>query len=186
MPLEVQSVPIDTLHADPANVNTHPARSISAIKASLARFGQQKAVVCDSAGVVRAGNGTLEAAKALGWTHLDVVISDLKGSELTAYAIADNRSAQFGVFDNEALAITLRSLADEDFDLGDLGFTEDEITALGGEIGSAEPEGDGSGGEEEILAEKWMVVIECRDEPHQVDLLQRFKDEGLACRAIVS
>jgi len=39
------------------------------IKASLRRFGQQKPIVVDATNVVRAGNGTLAAAKALGWTN---------------------------------------------------------------------------------------------------------------------
>lgn len=54
---------IDTLSADPANVRLHDERSIRAIKASLQRFGQQKPVVIDEAGVVIAGNGMLEAAR---------------------------------------------------------------------------------------------------------------------------
>ena len=59
-------VPIDSLTPDPANVRRHPDNNLEAIKASLKRFGQQKPIVVDSADVIRAGNGTWAAAKALG------------------------------------------------------------------------------------------------------------------------
>jgi hypothetical protein len=34
--------------------------------------------------------------------------------------------------------------------------------------------------------EQWLVLITCRDEPHQVELLKRFQTEGLDCRALLS
>jgi len=36
------------------------------------------------------------------------------------------------------------------------------------------------------LAEQWLVLITCRDEQHQVELLQRFQAEGLPCKALLS
>src|SRR5262249_46324156 len=63
--LTVKRVPIDSVHPDPANVRLHDERNLEAIKSSLARFGQQKPIVVDRQGVVRAGNGTHAAAKAL-------------------------------------------------------------------------------------------------------------------------
>lgn len=59
------------LALDPANARKHSDKNLAAIKASLTRFGQQKPIVIDSSGVVRAGNGTLAAAKALGWAEID-------------------------------------------------------------------------------------------------------------------
>ena len=41
-PLAVETVPIDSIHVDPANVRRHPERNLATIRASLARFGQQK------------------------------------------------------------------------------------------------------------------------------------------------
>jgi hypothetical protein len=34
--------------------------------------------------------------------------------------------------------------------------------------------------------EQFMVLINCRDEEHQVELLGRFQEEGLDCRALLS
>jgi hypothetical protein len=34
--------------------------------------------------------------------------------------------------------------------------------------------------------EQWYVLVECRDEKQQVELLGRFKAEGLTCKAVLS
>ena len=108
--METTLAPISELKLDPANVRRHSPRNLEAIKGSLARFGQQKPIVVDGNNVVRAGNGTLEAARSLGWDEISVVRSDLIGPEMTAYAISDNRIAELAEWDDEALAQTLSAL----------------------------------------------------------------------------
>jgi hypothetical protein len=39
---------------------------------------------------------------------------------------------------------------------------------------------------EQVIAEQFLVLITCRDEKHQVELLSRFQGEGLECRALLS
>ena len=129
--MKVESVAIATLSQDPANARKHDDKNLEAIKASLRRFGQQKPIVVDSSNVVRAGNGTLAAATALGWDSINVVQTDLQGSEATAYAIADNRTAELADWDESVLAASLSSLADVDETwLSDLQFSEKEIAEL--------------------------------------------------------
>ncbi len=103
-----------SLKPDPKNARKHSPRNLDAIKKSLERFGQQRPIVVDAKGVVIAGNGTLEAAKALGWEEIEVVRSTLKGSSATAYAIADNRTAELAEWDDDILAETLKALKVED------------------------------------------------------------------------
>jgi hypothetical protein len=38
----------------------------------------------------------------------------------------------------------------------------------------------------DVLPEQYLIVITCRDERHQVELLTRFQTEGLACKALLS
>lgn len=91
----------------------------------------QKPIVVDAKGVVIAGNGTLEAARALGWTKIDVVWSKLKGAEGVAYAIADNRTAELAEWDDKELAAVLEALqADESIDELVTGFSAEEIAEL--------------------------------------------------------
>ena len=57
--MQLKRLNIADLSADPANARKHSERNIESIMASLRRFGQQKPIVVDKSGVVRAGNGTL-------------------------------------------------------------------------------------------------------------------------------
>ena len=109
--MHVERVEIAKLIADPSNARKHPERNLATIVGSLHRFGQVKPIVIDKTNVVRAGNGTLEAARSLGWTHLDCVRTQLDGSDATAYAIADNRTSELAEWDGDVLVALLESLA---------------------------------------------------------------------------
>ena len=129
--MKIETVAIESVQFDPANVRKHGEKNLGAIKSSLLRFGQQKPIVVDAKGIVRAGNGTLAALKALGWKEVRIVRSTLEGSEATAYAIADNRTAELAEWDDDALSQTLAALQIEDEDLAlATGFDAKEIDAL--------------------------------------------------------
>ena len=112
-PLKRLLVPVGTLKLDPRNARLHDERNMAAITASLGRFGQQKPIVVDASNVVVAGNATLEAARALGWTHIAAVTTNLTDQERTAYAIADNRTAELGDWSGEILADLLETVDDD-------------------------------------------------------------------------
>lgn len=142
------AIPISTLASDPANARLHNDRNLAAIEGSLRVYGQRKPVVVRKDGmVVTAGNGTLEAAKRLGWTHLAAVVVDDDPITATGFAIADNRSAELATWDEEALGKLLRELRDEEVDLDALGWNDDELRALVDELeGAADvPEGEDPG-----------------------------------------
>jgi site-specific DNA-methyltransferase (adenine-specific) len=94
--------PINQLTLLPGN----PRRGdVDAVKASLERFGQRKPIVVrKSDRVVIAGNHTLQAAQALGWSEIAVVWVDDDDAMSKAFALADNRTAELGDYDEEALA----------------------------------------------------------------------------------
>lgn len=126
------AVPIKNLVPDASNVRKHGERSISSIRASLSKFGQRKPIIVQKDGmVVRAGNGTLEAAKLLGWTHVAAVVIDDDNLTATQYAIADNRTAELSEWDWQDLGQTLRELGDvPDLDLAELGWDTHEVENL--------------------------------------------------------
>ena len=121
-------ISITDLSLDPKNARKHSARNLEAIAASLEKFGQRKPIVVHR-GVVLAGNGTLEAAKSLGWTEIDVaeVPDDWDNDTAKAYALADNRTAELAEWDESELAKQLLELQDADWDIEELGF---DIPAL--------------------------------------------------------
>ncbi|MCH8270223.1 MAG: site-specific DNA-methyltransferase [Planctomycetes bacterium] len=128
-PLRGLAVPVADLHLDPANARRHGDRNVEAIAASLSRWGQRAPLVVQRDGmVVRAGNGRLEAAKRLGWTHVAALIVDEENVDATAFAIADNRTAELAEWDDEALAALLESM-DGDV-LAATGFAQGELDAL--------------------------------------------------------
>lgn len=120
--MQIETVKVSSLIPDPANVRKHPEKNLLAIKGSLARFGQQKPIVVNHKNIVVAGNGTLEAAKSLGWTEIKIVRSDLSGSMATAFAIADNRTSELAEWDDSLLSLQLDALKHDGFDLDDIGF----------------------------------------------------------------
>lgn len=137
--MQIQLRKIADLSEDPANVRKHSERNIDSIVASLRRFNQQKPIVVDSNGVVRAGNGTLEAAKRLGWEEIQVAVSDLDSIDLTAYAIADNRTGELAEWDTDALKAAMDSIQENGVESTEVGFSAEDIDALaaGGTFGSA-------------------------------------------------
>jgi len=129
--MKTERVKTADISHDPGNTRTHDARNIESIAASLRRFGQQKPIVVNADGVVIAGNGTLAAARKLGWSEVAVVRTGLDGVDAAAYAIADNRTAELAAWDDDALAKTLAALQnDESIDELVTGFSEQEIDTM--------------------------------------------------------
>ena len=77
---------------------------IQAVARSLEAFGQRKPIVAITDGTVIAGNHTLQAAQSLGWDKIAVVFVEDDEAKAKAYALADNRTAELGGYDSQALA----------------------------------------------------------------------------------
>ncbi|MGB1893116.1 MAG: site-specific DNA-methyltransferase [Candidatus Latescibacterota bacterium] len=115
--MKVERRKIAELKSDPANARKHSPRNLKAIRDSLDVFEQQKPIVVDSRGVVIAGNGTLEAARELGWEEIAVVVTDLDPAHAQAFGIADNRTAELAEWDTDVLGQLLEGM---DSDLADI------------------------------------------------------------------
>ena len=124
--MKIEKLKVADLSLDPSNVRKHSRRNLDAIKASLRKFGQQKPIVIDAKGIVLAGNGTLTAAQELGWTEIDATRTELTGVEATAFAIADNRTAELAEWDDKLVDV-IKSLLAAGVDGDDIGFSQMEI-----------------------------------------------------------
>lgn len=177
--MEVSRRLIVDLLLDPENARTHSQKNLDAIKASLSKFGQRKPIVINSKGVILAGNGTVEAAKALGWDHIEVATVPADWDEATAraYALADNRTAELAEWDENVLAKQLLELLDEDFDIEAIGFEmpEPEI----------EPEPDDAPSIEEVehrtkLGQLWKLgdhLLYCGDATEEATFTRLMGEE---------
>src|SRR3990172_3127195 len=101
---------IRDLTPDPANRRQHNPRNIGMLVDTLHAVGAARSIVIDEDGIIRAGNGVVEAAAEAGITRLRVVDADgdeiiaVRRTGLTAaqkryLAIADNRTAELATWD---------------------------------------------------------------------------------------
>ena len=121
------AAPIDTVSLDPANART--GHAVERIAASLDQYGQRKPIVANRSqhGKIEAGNGTYQAARVLGWSHIAVVWVEDDPAQAAGYAIADNRTGDLSSWDLEALA----EASDIALEAGAYtGFEADELESL--------------------------------------------------------
>ena len=149
--MKVERVKLSSLSMDPENARVHSERNVKAIAGSLETFGQRKPVVVWN-GTVIAGNGTLQAAKSLGWDEIDVtrVPADWSRDQARAYALADNRTAELAEWDAEILATQLVELDAVGYEIGDWGF--ESLTP---------PTGEGQDTTHEIDIDEWKFAHTC-------------------------
>jgi ParB-like chromosome segregation protein Spo0J len=122
--LRIENVNINSLQPDPANARTHDSKNLKAIASSLEKFGQRKPIVVTPDSIVVAGNGTLEAAKSLGWTQIAIARTPIGWTwdQVKAFALADNRTAELAEWDDKVLADQLLELDANGWELEELGF----------------------------------------------------------------
>jgi DNA modification methylase len=126
--LEALKVPISSLK--PLEGNPRKG-DVKAVARSLKRFGQRKPIVVDSEGTVLAGNHTLAAALELGWTEIAAVAFADDPATGRAFALADNRTAELGSYDAQALAAMVAEVHAADPSLlMEASFEESEVSAL--------------------------------------------------------
>ena len=127
--MKIESIKITDLTPDPSNARMHDDKNLRAIEGSLREFGQRKPIVITQDNKVVAGNGTLTAAKLIGWTEIDCVRvpADWTADQIKAYALADNRTAELADWNQEILQKQLLELTEVGIDIKDFGFEVPEI-----------------------------------------------------------
>lgn len=177
------------LTPDPKNARRHTPRNVGMIESAMREVGAARSIVIDENGVVLAGNATVEGAAAAGIERVRVVDADgneiiavrrsgLTAKQKTRLALLDNRTAELAEWETTVLS----ALAD-DGTLDGL-WSADELSTL---LASNEPIVDEVADSSPLLdGVEYRVVVDCRDEQHQAELLERLEQEGLKCRALMS
>ena len=179
---------IGDLTPDPVNARKHSPRNVGTIVDALHEVGAARSIVIDEAGVILAGNATVEAAAEAGMTKLQVVDAD--GQTLVAVrrtGLTAAQKARLALFDNRAAELAdgwnvdvLKALQGDGVSLDGLWRTEELAELLGGNLTDAHEAGPIMGGLE------YRLIIDCKGEAHQRELLERFEAEGLMCRTLIS
>jgi ParB-like chromosome segregation protein Spo0J len=151
--MKIETVQISSLTLDPENARKHSQKNIDAIAGSLTTFGQRRPLVVWG-NIVIAGNGTVEAAKSIGWEKIEItrVPTDWTHDQARAYALADNRTAELAEWDSEILASQLIELDSVGYEIGDWGFQS--LTPPSGEE-------EGQDSTHEIDVDNWSFDNTC-------------------------
>jgi len=117
------------------NSRTHSDEQVQQIASSIKEFGFTNPVLIDEQGGIIAGHGRVMGAKKLGLNKVPCIVLDgLSEAQKKAYIIADNKLALNAGWDDELLRVEIEHLKELDFDLGLIGFSDDELALLmGGE-----------------------------------------------------
>ncbi|MFN0132230.1 MAG: DNA modification methylase [Phycisphaerales bacterium] len=128
MHIELRSV--ESIKPYEANPRKNDA-AVGAVARSIREFGFRQPIVVDTDGVIVVGHTRWRAAGRLGLKEVPVhVARELTPEEARAYRIADNQTASIAEFDEELLHQELADLKALDFDLGTLGFDDDQLKEL--------------------------------------------------------
>jgi len=183
------------------NPKAHPTDNVAAIARSIKRFGFAAPIVAwQSRRQIVAGHGRLLAAQLLYREDPgQLLATDQPGpglvpvrflefasdAEAAALAIADNRLTEANPMDDAIVSELLRELKANGADVSGLGYDNSSLAKLLDEASKNAP------GDEDTSSKLgdgliYSVVVECTDDSHQAEVLERMEAEGYKCRPLIS
>lgn len=144
MAKEFNLLSVDSLIPYARNSRTHSDAQVAAVAASIREFGFTNPVLVRGDGTIVAGHGRVLAARKLGMAEVPCIdVSHMSEAQMRAYVIADNKLAEQAGWDDDLLKIEIAALSVTGFDLGLIGFSQDEIDAMlaaAGTPGNTDPD----------------------------------------------
>jgi hypothetical protein len=126
--MKIEQIPTADLIPYARNTRTHSPEQVAQIAGSIREFGFTNPILIDADNGIIAGHGRVMAASKLGLAKVPCIrLAHLTDTQKRAYIIADNKLALNAGWDEELLGIELADLREADFDLGLLGFSEDDL-----------------------------------------------------------
>jgi hypothetical protein len=113
------------------NARKWSAQAVAKVGSSIKTYGWRQPVVVDREEVIVIGHLRRAAGKSVGEKQCPVHVADnLTPQQIRGLRLADNRTNQESVWDDELLARELRDLAEANFDLSLAGFDPRELEDL--------------------------------------------------------
>lgn len=172
--------PLDEL----APFHKNPRRGdVDLIAQSLEANGQYRPLVVNKGtktkrpNEILAGNHTYAALRQLGRTTGAVSFVDVDDQQAARIVVVDNRASDKAKNDDDVLKDLLADLDD----LAGSGYTDEEFAKLVG----LDVDGDDPDTSPQLPDAEYAVIVNCRDEEHQAELLAAFEEEGLDCRPLM-
>lgn len=154
---------------------------VDLIAASIKKNGQYRPLVVNRGtktkrlNEILAGNHTYLALKENGATTAAVSFVDVDDQQAARIVVVDNRASDKAKNDDDVLKDLLADL-DE---LEGSGYTDEEFAKLVG------LDDDGPDTSPQLPDAGYAVIVNCRDEEHQAELLSAFEEEGLDARPLM-
>lgn len=163
-----------TLKGHPGNPNKHPQSQIRMLAKSIESYGwRHPIVVSKRSGFIVAGHARREAALKLECkVPVDMQDFDNEADEM-AVLLADNVLPELAELDKELFDVGKELLEAAEIDLETIG------------IEDLESDEDEDVNVSDDYIPEYKVVIRCRDENHQAELLERLEAEGLECQLLI-
>ena len=137
--LQIREVELTTLKPWDDNPRLND-QAVAAVAQSIRTFGFNVPILCDQDLTIVAGHTRWKAAKELGLETVPVVVLEMSDAQRRAFSLADNKTAEIADWDFPKLREVLAELSCEDVDLGNLGFSEEELRRYLGTAGKDEDE----------------------------------------------
>ena len=126
--MQIETIAVDRLIPYARNSRTHSDAQVAQIAASIKEFGFTNPVLIDGEGGIIAGHGRVMGARAIGLAEVPCIrLAHLTESQRRAYVIADNQIALNAGWDDAMLALEMRDLMAEGYDVGLTGFELGDI-----------------------------------------------------------
>ena len=124
-------VEVESLIPYARNARTHSDVQVAQIAASIKEFGFLSPIIITGDNTILCGHGRFYAAQKLGLKKVPCVREEyLTEAQRKAYIIADNKLSLNAGWDNDLLAIELKDLEADAFDLSLTGFSDSELDDL--------------------------------------------------------
>jgi DNA modification methylase len=129
---KVERWPIDRLIPYARNARTHSGEQVDQIAESIREWGWTNPVLVGEDGSIIAGHGRVLAARKLRIQQIPIMVAaGWTEAQKRAYALADNKLGLNAGWDESMMALEIADLTEVGFDIGLIGFSDDEIAALG-------------------------------------------------------
>lgn len=163
-------------------------KAVRMLMKSIRRFGFGEPMLARLANnEIIAGHTRWAAAKRLGLATVPVRFMDLSEDEAHALALADNKTAEYGEWDEDKLKDVVRELDEKRINLEDgTGFEEDELDEiLIGDDDDLDLDDDGNP-TTNPRGLKYQLIVECTGEEDQAILLGELESAGRKCKPLMS
>ncbi len=146
------------------NARTHSDEQVAQIAASIKEWGWTTPVLIDEDGEIIAGHGRVLAARKLGIDKIPTMTATgWTKAQKQAYVLADNQLPQNAGWDMDLLAVEMKDLDSEGFDLSLIGFGDEQMAQMFLQP-NFEPGSEGDQGQLDQLDPKMVLCPNCGED----------------------